>query len=45
MHRGKGMKFVGDSRITDPSNRNRKIFQKTILNIQVKQKLSGLTSY
>ena len=45
MHRGKGMKFVGDSRVTDPTNRITKTFQKTIPSIQVKQKLSGLTSY
>lgn len=43
MHRGKGLKFVGDSRVTDPSSRKRKLL-KTILSIQVKQKLSGLTS-
>ena len=45
MHRGKGMKFVGDSRVTDPANRSRRKLQKTIPSIQVKQKLSGQTSY
>ena len=44
MHRGKGMKFVGDSRIKAERIVCR-INQKIIPNIQVKQKLSGLISY
>ena len=44
MHRGKGMKFVGDSRVPALNIENR-IFRKIIQNILVKQKLSGQTFY
>lgn len=41
MHRGKGMKFVGDSRVPVARKPN---IQKTILNTQGKQKHFGRTS-
>ena len=44
MHRGKGMKFVGDSRVLRHLNENR-IFRRIIRNTLVKRKHSGLTSF
>jgi len=40
MHRGKGLKFVGDSRVLAPSER-----KKITLNTLVKQRRFGLTSF
>ena len=43
MQRGKGMKFVGDSRVK--ANNKMPNVPKDTRNIQVKQKHSGQTSY